>query len=494
MSKIRYLITTIIAWAFLVSGFVAPASAQDQIISTFDGVYAAEDKLAGYTTSVSVLPSEALKLRVRSTGAWSVKIVRIGSYSGGNGRVVDSMGSQAAVSQPDCTTTPDTFMVSCPWNDTLSLATSAWPTGLYVARMESADGYAIAPFVVRSSSNVGKTVVNYGALTVAAYNKFGGASAYRGLDNTATNKSRVVSFDRPIDGVWALNHFMRQEVTVAIAVDRNLSDAAWTTGVDMHRGATSLAGVTSFVTSGHDEYWSVPQRKVLDKALSKGTNLFKTGANTIYWRVRLQPSEVGQNRQMAIYKDKLLDPIQNSAETTVRWRHGPKANPESKNSATLYNNWHDYCNEEPQDWVVTDPTWWGYNNTGVVAGTRIPGLVGREVDQLLKKFSIPKKTRIVAHGSYICGSTGVPVTKIHDATFVTLKSGASVFATGSQMWPCAMNGNCVGQGTTELTNSFTRTVTDNVLQVFDAGKVKKVWRAKNNVKTVYGKTKFKYLK
>jgi hypothetical protein len=91
---------------------------------------------------------------------------------------------------------------------------------LYVARLESADGYAIAPFVVRSASNVGKTVVNYGLFTVAAYNKFGGASAYRGLDNTAVNKSRVVSFDRPIDGTWALQHFMRQEVTVAIAVVR----------------------------------------------------------------------------------------------------------------------------------------------------------------------------------------------------------------------------------------------------------------------------------
>ena len=100
MSTFRYLITTIIAWAFLVSGFVAPASAQDQIISTFDGVYAAEDKLAGYTTSVSVLPGEALKLRVRSVGTWAVKIVRIGSYSGGDGRVVDSVSGQAAVSQP----------------------------------------------------------------------------------------------------------------------------------------------------------------------------------------------------------------------------------------------------------------------------------------------------------------------------------------------------------------------------------------------------------
>jgi hypothetical protein len=121
----------------------------------------------------------------------------------------------------------------------------------------------------------------------------------------------------------------------AQAVDRNLSDASWTTGVDMHSGATSLAGVRSFVTSGHDEYWTTAERKVLEKAVkAKGTNLFKTLEQTrIYWRVRLQPSEVGQNRQMAIYKDKLLDPVQNSAETTVRWRHGPKANPESKNSA-----------------------------------------------------------------------------------------------------------------------------------------------------------------
>jgi hypothetical protein len=76
----------------MLAGFVTPASAQDQIISTFDGVYAAEDKLAGYTTSVSVLPGEALKLRVRSAGSWSVKIVRIGSYAGGDGRVVDSVG------------------------------------------------------------------------------------------------------------------------------------------------------------------------------------------------------------------------------------------------------------------------------------------------------------------------------------------------------------------------------------------------------------------
>jgi hypothetical protein len=91
---------------------------------------------------------------------WSVKIVRIGSYVGGDGQgVLIQLALKQLVAQPDCTTTRDTFMVECPWNDTLSFATSAWPTGLYVARLESADGYAIAPFVIRSSSNAaGKTV------------------------------------------------------------------------------------------------------------------------------------------------------------------------------------------------------------------------------------------------------------------------------------------------------------------------------------------------
>ena len=494
MKKFRPLFAATLASSVLLGGIASPANADSAIVSTFDGAYAGEDKLSGYTTSASLLPGEALKLRVRSVGTWSVKIIRIGSYAGGDGQVVDSVTSQSAVSQPDCTMTADTFMVSCPWNDTLSFATGGWATGLYVARLESSDGYALAPFVVRSSNNAGKTVVNYGLTTVAAYNKFGGTSAYRGIDNTAVGKAKVVSFDRPIDSAWALPHFIRHEASVAIAADRNLTDASWTTSVDMHSGATSLSGVTSIITSGHDEYWTVAQRKALDKALSKGTNLFITGGNTLYWRVRLQASSVGANRQMAIYKEKSADPVKNSAETTVRWRHSPKGNPESKISGTVYNNWHDVCNEEPNDWIVTDPTWWGYNNTGVTAGTRIPGLVGREVDQLMTKFPIPKNTRIVAHGSYVCGSTGVPVTKLHDATFITLKSGASIFATGSQMWPCAMNGNCVGQGTTDVTNRFTRAVTDNVIQVFDAGKVKNSWRAKNNVKTVYGKTKFKYIK
>ncbi len=493
MKKFPSLIATVFVGAFVLSGFATPAKAQDQIISIFDGNYAAGERLAGYTTSASVLPGEALKIRVRSAGAWSVKIVRIGSYSGGDGRVVDSVAEQAAVSQPECTVARKTLMVECPWNETLSFATDAWPTGLYVARLESADGFAIAPFVIRTANAAGTTLAKVGMISLTAYNQFGGHNAYMGPGRQKKTKSTVTSFDRPLDA-WGLKTFKEFEYTVAQAVDRNLPNASWATDMDVHSGAISLAGVRSIVTSGHDEYWTTAERTAVENAVKAGTNLFVTGANSIYWRVRLQPSATGADRQVAIYKTKTRDPVKNSKNTTVRWRAAPKANPESRLTGTLYYHSYEYCKNQYNDWVVRDQNWWGYANTGVVNGSAIPGLVGREVDQLVKSFEIPKPTQVVAHTKMKCSSTGKVKAKNHDATYITNSAGGTVFAVGTQMWACAMNGNCAGQGTTDVTNAFTKTVTDNVLLRFDQGPAGIASPSVNNLKQIYKKTKFKYYK
>ena len=477
----------------MLSGFAVPAKAENQIISVFDGNYAAGEKLAGFTTASSVLPGTPLALRVRSSSTWSVSIVRIGTYAGGDGKVVDRGVDQTAVAQPECTVAAGTLMVECPWDDTLTFATGAWPTGLYVARMESADGYAIAPFVIRSANASGTTLAKIGMISLTAYNQFGGHNAYMGPARATEVKSTVTSFDRPLDA-WGLKTFKDFEYTVAQAVDRNLPNASWATDVDVHSGAISLAGVRSIVTSGHDEYWTTAERSAVEQALKSGTNLFVTGANSIYWRVRLQPSATGVDRQVAIYKTKKRDPLKNSKNTTVRWRSAPKANPESRITGTLYYHSYEYCKDQNFDWVVRDQNWWGYANTGVVNGSAIPGLVGREVDQLVKAFEIPKPTQVVAHTKFTCSGTGVTKKKYHDATYITTKAGGAVFAVGTQMWACAMNGNCVGQGTNEITNAFTKQVTDNVLLGFDQGPAGITSPSVNNLKQIYKKTKFKYYK
>jgi hypothetical protein len=83
---------------------------------------------------------------------------------------------------------------------------------------------------------------------------------------------------------------------------------------------------------------------------------------------------------------------------------------------------------------------------------------------------------------------GVTV-KLSDA----LAPGISGLAVGTQMWACAMNGECVGQGTNEVTNAFTKQVTDNVIQRFDQGSVGLTSPSVNNVKNFY-KEKMKYVK
>jgi hypothetical protein len=51
----------------------------------------------------------------------------------------------------------------------------------------------VAPFVVRSRSNVGKTVVNLGLLTLATHNKFGGAVTQTTLNEPSGVSSQVKS-------------------------------------------------------------------------------------------------------------------------------------------------------------------------------------------------------------------------------------------------------------------------------------------------------------
>ena len=346
--------------------------------------------------------------------------------------------------------------------------------------------------MVRSPDPRGKSLVKIGVMSMQAYNQFGAFSAYKGNVTDPALKSRIVSFDRPLDAS-GISKLRTYDISIAQTVDAVLPNASWTTDIDVSTGATSLKAVKQLITSGHDEYWTTSERNKVETALKKKMNLFVTGANSIFWRVRLMDSGTGANRKMAIYKVAALDPLAKKGQPTVRWRQQPMSRSESQITGTQYNNWYDVCVNEERDWIVSDPTWWGYANTGVGAGSAIPGLVADEVDQLMPKFKIPKNTRVIAHSSNTCGATGTSVVKEHDATFITLKSGGSVFAVGTQKWSCALVSSCAGATRmTPQTYNFVSKVTSNVLTVFDAGPVKKSYKSVNNVKKIYPKAKFKY--
>jgi hypothetical protein len=477
-----------IALAMLcVTGFnVTPARADP-------GSQADSALLAGYSKSTSVLPGGVIELAVRSSSTWTGSIYRIGNYAGGQ-KLVSEISQQPSTSQPDCTLSTDgARTITCPWATSISFKTTGYQPGLYVAQLNSSAGYNLAPFVVRTPKPQGTSLVKVGMLSLQAYNQFGAYNAYLGGGAESSLKSRIVSFDRPLDA-WGISNLRTYDMSIAQSVDAVLPNASWTTDIDVSTGATSLKGVRQLITSGHDEYWTTAERNKVEAALKKKMNLFVTGANSIFWRVRLMDSNVGANRKMAIYKVAALDPLANKGQPTVRWRQKPLSRSESQITGTQYNNWYDVCANEERDWVVSDPSWWGYSNTGVSSGSVIPGLVADEVDQLMSKFKIPKNTRVIASSVHTCSATGATVVKQHDATFITLKSGGSVFAVGTQKWSCALVSSCAGATRmTPQTYDFVSKVTSNVLTVFDAGPVKKSYKSVNNVKKIYPKTKFKYI-
>ena len=144
-----------------------------------------------------------------------------------------------------------------------------------------------------------------------------------------------------------------------------------------------------FISGAHDEYWSWQGRANLEQALAKGTNLFFSGANAIYWQVRPETDRRGRaDRHLAIYKEKAreLDPVlldndpSNDHLATTQWRLPPVSRPEDKLIGVCY-----LMDPVDGDIVVSDASHWAFANTGLVNGSVLAGLLGYEVDGLLRE-------------------------------------------------------------------------------------------------------------
>jgi hypothetical protein len=67
-----------------------------------------------------------------------------------------------------------------------------------------------------------------------------------------------------------------------------------------------------FVSSGHDEYWSGPQRANVEAARDAGVSLAFFSGNEIYWKTRTEPSIESTptpNRTLVSYKETHYDGV-----------------------------------------------------------------------------------------------------------------------------------------------------------------------------------------
>jgi hypothetical protein len=228
-------------------------------------------------------------------------------------------------------------------------------------------------------------------------------------------------------------------------------DVSYYTNVDVSINPLLLYSQKTYLSVGHDEYWTMEQRNNVEQARDNGINLAFFSANSAYWQVRYDASSSGQaNRVMTVYKDSsgkginpTLDPIAatNPTAATTLFRSPQVNRPENSLlgvgyigdiGANVYGGF---------DYVVSNASDPYYAYTGLQDGDILTGLVGYEYDGLLNNGLTPPGLVVLSQSPVSSSGLGIlgllpPGTNdtISNAVKYTALSGAKVFSTGSIQW------------------------------------------------------------
>ena len=367
----------------------------------------------------------------------------------------------------------ETRTVVAPWTRDLTVDTSTWTPGFYVFRLRTETGWETqVPYVVTSPSAAGTVALVAPVTTWQAYNQWGGYSLYAGANGDSP--SHVVSFDRPYNGATGANDYRTAAIPIIVRAEQTGVPLSYFTNVDLHTREDALTNARGYVSMGHDEYWTTSMREAVLEARDAGTNLAFLGANTMYWRVRLEPSATGPARMLVGYRHNAhLDPLyaERSPDATAMFREAPVPRPEHDLLGMQYE-----CFPVDTDYVIASPGWWGFRGTGMRRGDHVSGLVGPEADRVYPDGRLPRPLQVLSHSPYSCRG----VTTSTQSVYYSASSGAGVFNAGTLRWGCALVDRCerpLGSATAR----FVRTVTGTLLREFARGPVGERHPARDNV-------------
>ncbi len=434
-----------------------------------------EHEIEAFTTRTSGPPGSPVGLKVSTTArTFRVTVFRIGAYDGGWGhRVWRSSPLPGRVQPPAVLAPAHTRTVVAPWQRDVTLDTGSWSPGFYVLKLRSSRGWdTVVPYVVSSPSAAGTVALVVPVTTWQAYNKWGGYSLYDGPDGD--RRSWAVSFDRPYWLVPGANDYRTAALPIIVRAERLGVPLSYYANVDLHADPRTLEGARGYLSLGHDEYWTTAMRRTVLDARARGTNLAFLGANTMYWRVRLEDRPTGPGRLLVGYRDDAwLDPMREDipAETTARFRDLPVPRPEHGLVGMKYE-----CYPVHTDYVVMTPRWWGFRGTGVRRGEHVSGLIGPEADRVYPDGATPRPLQILSESTYDCRG----VDTVAHSVYYSTTSGAGVFAAGTLRWGCALIDACE-RALGKKTSTFVRVVTGNLVRSFAKGPVGATRPARDNV-------------
>ena len=456
-----------------------------------DYAYDKNDGTQGFLDRSSAICGDTVNAYISTAAStYTVKAYRLGYYGGVKARLIWTSSVRTGVNQanPSITAYPENKIYAS-WTPALTIPIDvSWPPGSYVLRIQPSSGTgSYIPLVIRDDGSTSDILMQSSTMTFQAYNQWGGYSLYRGnYDNPPSQvatRSRKVTWQRPYWGKPDTAHpyqgsygdglVIKEELPLISYMEEYGMDVSYWTDQDLDARPQLLANHHVLALTAHDEYWTQGMRDVLEQYTAAGLNLVNFGANTGYWRSRMDAA--GRNYETWRYASE--DPVKSPPEA-VTFRFRETTTPgfaESKLLGGMYQcvfGAYGDTSAGHLDGPVVNPGSPSWVMQGYPTLSTIPGVVAQEVDGYYNNAAYKPTSmtgvEILAHRQYDCGPDyGTNVT--WDLTYYNdPTSGAGVINVGTLGWMCTLAAEC-DWAVAGSTKSYVRQVTYNILNQFKQG-------------------------
>ena len=406
-------------------------------------------------------------------GPRQILALRIGWYGGTGARSVWNSGKVNLKSQRIPFATTSVRMIETNWPVTTEFTVGAdWTPGFYLLTTISPHGKieGIAPLIVRAPLGTSKLLLVNSTLTWNAYNFFGGRSMYFGPGSTSAKamaeRSRVASMDRPIVGSGAV-HIQRDAISFIQYLEKEGLSVDQIADTDLDQWPSIAQHYSALIFSGHAEYFTRREFDTVLAARNEGINLAFFGANTAYWQMRLEPSPIGPDRHLVMYRVATEDPITTPSAVTVQFNDPRVHTPSVLFTGGYTDGVHAYGSLLP----VKIPSW-----LHIPATTELRGWASdSEIEGAYKSKATPPGIHVIFSGKFQLRSPSKVKDRIpiaHTVWFTT-PSGSAVFNAGVTLWPCELLPSCQISTMDKTSRASLQSITKQVLTLWQTKAVGK---------------------
>jgi hypothetical protein len=347
--------------------------------------------IEGYCSQNSVRAGETIEFKVSTKPAskFTIDLYRLGYYGGKGGRLIERLGPFDGSPQPD-PPVGDVRLRECEWETAAKLTIpDEWLSGVYLGKLteqrEKLESYLV--FIVRDDRQC-DFLFQCSDTTWAAYNRWPDLwSLYDDgtpPHNWYTGPNVAVSFDRPYARYRQIydaplsqgsGEFLLWEFPLAFWMEHLGYDVSYVSNIDTHANPQRLLKTKSFLSVGHDEYWSLDMYQNVKRAIDAGVNAAFFSGNAVDGVIDIRAGSSGA-------ADRTIERIgkfggansdrDRTAEKAKQWKkHGP-------DPALLMGARTTDPANGTADWTCTAQKHWLFEATGMKNGESIKGLVGWE--------------------------------------------------------------------------------------------------------------------